>query len=358
MRAALAEQQKRALDLNEKLIRLSALQRDVEHAKQLYEPLLERSGKLGLASGLNLVPVQIIDLAEEPLAPIKPRKTLFLAAGAFLGLLVGLRLAFLLERSDTKVRTPEDIERASGLKALGVIPHMAAKENDELFMACHSDPRSAAAEAYRALRTSLLLSTSGNGSTVLLVTSAVDGEGKTMTATNIASAMAQDHKRVLLIDADLRRSSIHRAFGFGNETGLCTYLTNGLGATEAVQESKFPGLSVVPAGGAPENPSELLGSPRLGEFLDWARKNFDVIVLDSSPLLSVTDASVLAPKVDGVLQVIRADRTPKEAAAHGRELLDNAKANVLGAVLNDIRRPHGLYGYGYYRCGYHGEPKE
>ncbi len=352
LHAALAEEQRKALAFNGKLIRLHALQRQVEHAKQLYEPLIERSGKLGLASGLNPVPVQIVDLAEEPLRPIKPRKALFLAAGALLGLLVGVRLAFFLERSDTRVRGPEDLQGAGGLTALGVIPHMEAKKDGNLSTVCHSDPRSVAAEAYRSLRTSLLLSTSASDPMVLLVTSALDSEGKTTMATNIASAMAQGEKRVLVVDADLRRSSVHRAFGIENGAGLHTYLSDGLGPAEAIRESGLSGLSVVPAGGASENPSELLGSPRMVEFLNWARMNYDVVIVDSPPLASVTDARVLAPHVDGVVLVVRADRTPRDLVAHGLELLDSAKANVLGAVLNDMQRSRHRYGYGYYRYGY------
>ena len=356
LRQALAEQEKKALTLNEKLIELTALQRKVERARELYEPRLKRWDELGLVSGLNTVPVQIVDRAEEPLAPVKPRKRLILAAGAALGLLVGLQLALVLDRSYSKVRSPEDIERSAGIRTVGTIPHMEANDEKKLFMACHFDRKSAAAEAYRSIRTSLLLATSGDGPPVFLVTSAVDQEGKTTTALNIASALAQTGKRVLVVDADMRRSSMHKPFGIEKGQGLSTCLADGAEPKEIVRESEVPSLSIITAGPSPENPSELLGSKAMSSFLEWARRDFDFIVIDSPPVAAVTDASVLAPVADGVLMVVRADRTPRRAVAHGRDLLEHAKASVIGAVLNDVPRQHGRYygyGYGYYRHGYY-----
>ncbi len=364
VRQALAEQEKKALELNEKLVELNALERDVERANQLYEPLLERWGKLDLASGLNADPVQIIERAEEPVGPVKPRKQLILLAGAFLGLLAGFQLAFILDRAYSKVRSAEELERGAGVRAIGAIPHMAEKDEKARFMICVHDRKSAAAEAYRSIRTGLLLAASGDGTPVFLVTSAVDEEGKTTTATNVAAALAQTQKRVLLVDGDMRRSSVHRVFGMEKDQGLSTCLADGVDAKEVVKESEVPSLSVVTAGASPENPSELLGSDRMHTFLEWARQNFDYVVIDSPPVAAVTDASVLAPQVDAILMVVRAERTPRRAVSHGRELLENAKGRITGAILNDIPRKHGgYYGYyGYYRYGrydrYYGQSEE
>ena len=353
LREALGRQEKKALVLNEKLVKLNALQQEAQRAKELYEPMLGRWGELGLASGLNTVPVQVREPAEEPLYPVKPRRRLIMAAGAFLGLLAGLQLAFLLERSYSKIRSTEELEHLTGLRTVGTVPHMSAKEQNKLFLACHFDPRSVAAEAYRSIRTGLLLSAAGNGASVLLVTSAVDQEGKTTTATNIASALARAQKRVLLVDADMRRSSVHRPLEMGKEPGLGTCLTNGIDPAGAARDSSVPGLSVMTAGASPENPSELLGSARMVEFLSWARENYDFIVVDSPPVAAVTDATVIAPLADSVLVVVRANRTPRRAVAHGRHLLASADAKVLGAVLNDVSREPGRYGYGYaYGYGY------
>jgi capsular exopolysaccharide synthesis family protein len=356
LREKLAEQERKTLELNEKLIRLGALKTDADRARQLLDHLLDQAGKLNLVSGLNAVPVQIDERAVEPPAPVRPRKTLIITIGAIVGLLLGFVSAVLVERAYSRIRTPEELAQLAGLRTMATIPHMTAKEEKKLFLACHYDPSSAAAEAYRSIRTGLLVSRTGEGPVVFLVTSAVDQEGKTTTALNVASALAQTQRRVLLVDADMRRSSIHRLFEMERERGLSTFLGDGAEAEEVVRDSEVPGLSVVTAGRPPDNPSELLGSGRMPEFLSWARGSYDFIVLDSPPVVAVTDASVLAPLADGVLLVVRAERTPRRAAAHGREVLENAKANLLGAVLNDCPRDrrgyYGYgYGYGYYRYG-------
>jgi len=355
LREVLADQEKKAFALNERLIRLNALQGDVKRAKQLYEPLLDRWGSLDLASGLNAVPVQIIENATEPLEPVKPRKGLIIMAGALLGLLAGLQLALILDRSCSKIRSPEELERTTALKTIGTIPHIGAKEERKRYLACQYDPKSAAAEAYRSVRTGLLVARNGNGSAVLLVTSAVGSEGKTTTALNISSALAQTKKRVLLVDADLRRSSVHGPLGLHRGQGLSMYLADGLQAEDVVQDTEIPCLHVVTGGKSPDNPAELLGSGRMAEFVDWARDNFDFVVIDSPPVAAVTDSSIIAPLTDGVLIVVRAGHTPQRAVAHGRKLVQDAQGKIIGAILNDVPRRYGRYygyGYGYYQYGY------
>jgi len=355
LREALADQEEKALALNEKLIRLNVLQRDVERAQQLYEPLLDRWGKLDLASGLNTVPVQIIEHATEPHSPVKPRKGLIIATGALVGLLAGFQLALILDRSCSKVRSPEDLERTAALKTLGSIPHIAEKDERKRYLACRHDPKSAAAEAYRSVRTGLLVARNGNGSAVLLVTSAMGSEGKTTTALNISSALAQAKKRVLLVDADLRKSSVHRPLGLNRGRGLSSCLAEGVDAGDVVRETEIPCLHVVTGGKPPDNPAELLGSSRMAAFIDWARDNFDFVVIDSPPVAAVTDSNIIAPLTDGVLIVVRADHTPRRAVAHGHKLVQDAGGKIIGAILNDVPRRYGrYYGYGYYQYGYPG----
>jgi capsular exopolysaccharide synthesis family protein len=360
IRATLAEKKKEALALSGKLIRLNALALDVERIRQTYEPMRERKGRLDLASGLKTVPVQIWDRAEPPLRPVKPRRLLITLVGAAIGLLVGLRLAFLLEGLDSKVRTADELERELGVGALGAVPHLAGGEGVERLVACHLAPRSPAAEAFRSVRTGLLRAVAGNRPAVLLVTSALEREGKTTAACNVASSIAQAGKRVLLVDADMRRSSIHRPLGLPEGgAGLSTFLTDGTRAEDVVSETRFTGLSVVPAGATPENPAELLGSPRMAEFLAWARREFDFTVVDSPPLTAVTDGAVLASAVDGALLVVRASHTPRAAASRGMRALEAAGCTVVGAVLNDQRPGGGTYGrgYGYYREDADGGPE-
>lgn len=354
LRAALAEREKDALALGEKLIRMDALRRGVERAKQVYEPMLRRREELDRTSGLEVVPVEIWDRAEAPRAPVRPRRVLLIVVGALLGLVAGVNLAFLLELAHTRLRTPEQLESRIGLKSLGAVPHMAARDERARSLACHLDPRSRAAEAFRGIRTALLASTARNGPAVLLVTSAVDREGKTTTAVNVATAMAQAGRRVLLVDADMRRPSVHGPFGIPDGPGLSSLLADAAPPAGAVRESEVPGLSVLPAGTPPANPSELLGSPRMVEFLTWARGEFDLVVVDSPPATVVTDAAVLAPAVDAAVLVVRADRTPRGVAARGRQVLEDAGGRIAGAVLNDLARDDDTYGraYGrYYREG-------
>jgi len=351
LRAALAAKEKEALVFSDKLIRLDALMRDVERIRQTYEPMRERKGRLDLASGLNAVAIQIWDRAEPPLRPVKPRRLLMTVAGALVGLLVGLRLAFLLEGVDSKLRTADEIERELGSGTLGSVPHLVG-EGVGRFVACHLSPRSPVAEAFRSARTGILRASSENGRAVVLVASALEHDGKTTVACNVASAIAQAGKRVLLVDADMRRSSIHRAFGLPEGgAGLSALLTDGVSAGEVIRETDFHGLSVLPAGAPPVNPAELLGSPRMDEFLSWAKSKYDFTVVDSPPLTAVTDGAVLASAVDGAVFVVRAAHTPRAAASRAMRSLDEAGCTVLGAVLNDQRAAGGAYGsgYGYYR---------
>ena len=351
LRAALAAKEKEALALSEKLIRLEALTRDVERIRQTYEPMRERKGRLDLASGLNAVAIQIWDRAVPPLRPVKPRRLLMTVAGALIGLLIGLRLAFLLKGLDSKLRTADEIERELGSGTLGTVPHLAA-EGIGRFVACHLSPRSSAAEAFRSVRTGILRASPENGHAVFLVTSALGNDGKTTVACNVASAIAQAGKRVLLVDADMRCSSIHRAFGLPEDgAGLSSLLTNGVSAGKVARETDFNSLTVLPAGAPPVNPAELLGSPRMAEFLSWARRGFDFTVLDTPPLTAVTDGAVLASAVDGAVFVVRAAHTTRAAASRAMRSLDEAGCTVLGTVLNDQRVKGGAYGggYGYYR---------
>jgi capsular exopolysaccharide synthesis family protein len=348
LRTALAAKEKEALALGEKLVHLDALTRDVDRIRQAYEPMRERKGQLDLASGLKTVPVQIWDRAEPPLRPAKPRRLLITIVGAVIGLLVGLQLAFLLEGLDSKLRTADELERELGLATLGAVPHLVGSNGIRRLVACHLAPRSPAAEAFRSVRTALLQSASGNGHAVILMTSALEREGKTTAACNVASSIAQAGKRVLLIDADMRRSSIHRPFGLPDGgPGLSTFLADGAAARDVVHETDYAGLSVAPAGPTPENPAELLGSPRMAEMLAWARKEYDYTVIDSPPLAAVTDAAVIASAVDGAVLVVRAAHTPRAAAVRGRRALDASGCTVVGAVLNDHRPTGGTYDRGY-----------
>jgi capsular exopolysaccharide synthesis family protein len=213
-------------------------------------------------------------------------------------------------------------------------------------------PRSMAAEAYRGLRTALYFNANGEGHQVIQVTSPTTGDGKSTTAANLAVSIAQSGKRVLLVDADMRKPRQHKIFGMEAQTGLSLLVVGEVGVEAAVQASGVPNLSVLPAGPTPPNPAELLTSPRFKEVLDQLRGLYDIVVVDTPPLLAVTDPSVVAPRVDSVLLTIRLSKNARSEAERARQILVGLGATILGVVVNGIDPRAGGSGYGYGRYGY------
>jgi capsular exopolysaccharide synthesis family protein len=206
----------------------------------------------------------------------------------------------------------------------------------------HMRPRLAVSEAYRSLRTALLLA-SARELRAIAITSAVPGEGKTSTAANLAVVLAQLPKRVLLVDGDLRKPRIHEVFGGSNRAGLVNFLTQGAAMDQLVFQSKVPNLWLAPSGPLPPNPSELLASARMREFVEWARSSFDIVIFDSAPTLAVTDAILLGKLTDGVVLCLRAGYVQRRDAKACRDRLQQAEVRLLGAVLNCHRGLDGSY---------------
>jgi succinoglycan biosynthesis transport protein ExoP len=363
LRDAMEKQKQEANKLNESAIEYSLLKRDVETNRTLYEGLLEKLKEAGVTAGLRSNNVKPVDIARPPAAPSEPNLPRNLTFALLLGLTSGVGLAFLLESLDNTVRTPEQAQEVAGLPALGMIPLgskrpgedrsrrlsvAASKEAVELVT--QTRPQSQMAESYRALRTSLLLSSLGGPPKVILVTSAMPQEGKTTTSINCAIVLAQKGVRVLLIDADLRRPSIHKALGLGPRSGLSNILTGNLDAQQAITRSALIStLFVLPAGTPPPNPAELMASSNLRDLLSDLSREYDHIVIDSPPTLSVTDAVVLSPCADSVVLVIRSGKTTKQALRRARELLFRVNAKVTGILLNavDLSSPDYYYYYEY-----------
>jgi capsular exopolysaccharide synthesis family protein len=259
-------------------------------------------------------------------------------------------VAFGLDSLDDSVKSREDVARRLHLPLLGAVPALAGRGAAaiEFDRVVADDGRSAAAESYRSIRTALLYSTPGQTCRSILVTSARPGEGKTLNAVNLALAFAQAGHRTLLIDADLRRPRIHRVFGLDNARGLTTALVEGRAARELAVSGGYELLSVLTTGPIPPNPSEILGSGRMGELLRGACADWDRVVIDSPPIGAVTDAAVLAPRVDAVVQVVRAGETRWQDAEHARRQILAVGARHLGAILNGVRPSrHGYDGYYY-----------
>ena len=373
LRDAFEKQKQEANKLNESAIEYSMLKREVDTSRQLYNGLLEKLKEAGVAAGLKSNNFRIVDNARPPLGPIEPDVPRNLMFGFVLGLASGVGLAFVLEALDSTVRTTEQAQMISGLASLGMIPlgSKSAREGSHpkrLVLASSKEavelvtqvrPQSQMAESYRALRTSLLLSNLGAPPKVIMITSALPQEGKTTTSINTAVVLAQKGVRVLLIDADLRRPSIHKTLGMGPHSGLSNVLTGSATVDQSIVRSPvLPNLFVLPAGTPPPNPAELLASPDMRDVLQHLREQYDHIVIDTPPSLSVTDAVVLSPRADAVVLVIRSGQTTKPALRRSRDILFQVNAKVVGVLLNavDLSSPDYYYYYeyqgkyaGYYR---------
>jgi len=374
LHAALDKQKQEANKLNESAIEYSLLKRDLDTNRTLYEGLLEKLKEAGVTAGLRSNNIRSVDVARVPTVPSEPNVPRNLSFALALGLTTGIGLAFLLEGIDNTVRTPEQAQIISSLPSLGMIPlgsrivsegtskqRLSVTSSKEVVeLVTQSRPQSQMAESYRALRTSLLLTSLGAPPKVILVTSALPQEGKTTTSINTAVVLAQKGTRVLLIDADLRRPSIHKTLGMGPKTGLSNVLTGNATLQQTIVRSNIlPTLFVLPAGPPPPNPAELLASSNMKDVLAELREQYDHIVVDTPPTLSVTDAVVMSTRADAVVLVIRSGQTTKQALRRSRELLMQVNARIAGVLLNavDLSSPdyyyyyeyQGKYGHGYYQ---------
>jgi succinoglycan biosynthesis transport protein ExoP len=364
LRDAFEKQKQEANKLNESAIEYSILKRDLDSNRTLYEGLLEKLKEAGVTAGLRSNNFRIIDAARVPTAPSEPNIPRNLSFALVLGVISGLGLAFLLENMDNTVRTPEQATALSALPSLGMIPLgsksgkrgptgqrlalTASKEVVELVTQVR--PQSQMAESYRALRTSLLLSNLGAPPKVIMVTSARPQEGKTTTSINTAIVLAQKGVRVLLVDADLRRPSVHKTLGMGPRSGLSNVLTGSATLQQTITTSPIlPNLFIMPAGTPPPNPAELLASSNMRDLIAELRGMYDHIVIDTPPTLSVTDAVVLSPRADATILVIRSGQTTKQALRRARDILMQVNAHVAGVLLNavDLTSPDYYYYYEY-----------
>lgn len=353
LRQALAEQRQVVDQLNERSIQYNILKREVETNKELYEGLLQRLKEAGVAAGLRSSNIRVVDDPTLPRGASSPRRLRGMARAILLGIGLGLGLAFLLETFDNTLKSTDDVAQHVGLPALGVIPTF---ENGTGLAALEDEANSRSLEAYRSLRTSILLSHSGQPPQTILVSSALPGEGKTTTVTNTARVLAQTGARTLMIDLDLRRPSLGKQFRISRRTGMSTFLSGNSDLSSQIRETPVPNLYMVGAGPKAPNPAELIGSQRMTTGLKLLREHFTYIVIDSPPLLEITDALVAARQVDGVLIVAQGGRTPHEAVRKAGERLRFVGAKVLGVVLNNVNVRQLGYGYGY--AGYYSEYDE
>lgn len=356
LKAALEAQKDQTQDLGDKAVQYRVLLRDVETNRALYENLLKTLKETTATQNVPATNIRIVYPAAVPSNPVKPRKVRNTLLAVVMGLVLGGGLALTLERLDNTFKTPQEVEAWLDLPNLALIPHLEAADQGNGQQApaliIHHQPRHLVSESYRGLRTNILFSSPGHSPRTLLVTSSMPLEGKSVTALNLASAMAQAEPTVLLVDTDLRRPTLHQYLEVEREPGLSNFLVGEID-TIPVVETPVPHLFLVPAGPTPPNPSELLGSERMGEFLRRAGEQFGRIILDSPPLTSVTDAAILASRAEGTLFVVKAESVPRKSAQAAKEQLDGVQARLLGAILNDVPVQRDGYYYQYYYHRYY-----
>ena len=364
---AVSEQKKVVDDIAERSVQYNILKREVDTNRQLYEGLLEKMKEAQISATSTASNIRVVDNAETPKFPVSPRVPLNLAAGIILGLGLGVGLAFFQEYLDKTLKDPDEVEKLLRLPSLGVLPRFASNgthppenRDEDLLVPAPNVPvapalqtQPEALEAFRSLRTSILLS-ANPVPRLILMTSALPGEGKTTTTLNLGATLASLGSRVVIVDCDMRRPACHRSTGVKNSPGFVQCLTGRISLAEAVcPVPGVPNLSVIPCGPIPPNPAEVLSTPLAAELLRQLRSQYDYVLVDSPPLLSVADSRVLATITDAAVLVARAFQTPYDVVRRARNLLAAAGARVLGVALNDVDlNRHSYSPYDHYRYGY------
>lgn len=379
VRQALAEQQKQINLIAKQSVQYNILKREVDTNKQVYEGLLQQLNAAGLSASLKASNIRVVDPAEPPAKPVRPSVPLNLALAATLGLALGVCAAFLQERLDDTLKGADDVERLLGLSALALIPaaqplngnhrgvnsllgetkspsivgqngHGPRKRPPWYRIDADGPQQAPLLEAFRSLRTSLLLSRADRPPSSLLVSSTQPGEGKTTVASNLAIALAQIGHRVLLVDADLRSPSLHRLFGMREAFGLVSYLAGHKDWRAVVRFSGSPLLDLLLCGPVPPNAAELLSSRRIEALIASAKEDYEFVILDSAPMLAVADSRLLAPKVSGVLLVVKNASIPREQFLHALSSV-RAGGNLIGVILNRVDLgTNGYYYNDYSQC--------
>lgn len=361
LKATLDSQKKEALDLNQRAIQYQILKREADTNKELYNGLLQRLKETGVSASLTASNIQVLDNAEVPKDPFKPNKTLNIFLSLIVGLFGGIGLAFFTEYLDRSIKTPEDIEKKVSLPPLGLVPHYpGSKESLPVEYISHSDGRSPIAEAYRSIRTFILLSTGGKPPRILMVTSPERSAGKTTTSINTAISLTKSDVKVVLIDADMRKPRLHRVFELENTKGLSTFLSGNAEFDDGlIQPTTIDNLDIIAAGPVPPNPAELLTSYRFQDLLHGLYPLYNFIVIDTPPVLGIADPLIISSRTDGVIMVVRSGQTSKEAVHEAKRLLLSVNAKILGVVLNSVDQGAMRYSYyyNYYKYYYSNEEK-
>jgi len=353
LEAELQQLQQQAMFLQDVAVDYNSLYRELQTNSGHYEALLARRKEALSATQIRASKISVVDLATVPVSPHSPNKALNLSLALILGLLAACTGSVVKEYMDNSVRSAEDVEHDVGEHLLGIVPEIEedneiGPENRDLIS--HLDSKSAVSEAYRTIRTSLAFSCSQRDTRNIVISSAMPGEGKTLTAINIAIVLGQVGERVLLVDADMRRPRLHTSLQVPNVRGLSTYLAGYCQLDDLIRPTRLPNVDLITAGPTPPNPSELINSKRMTELLAQCKTRYDRVIIDTPPVMAVTDSRLAATKADGLIQVIHAGKTNKQCARLARKHFDSVGAHVIGAVLNNVHSENGRkYHYdGYY----------
>lgn len=380
IRADFDRQRSETVTQNEAAINYRIIQQEIQTNKQLLDGLLQRSKENDVLVAGTPNNIYVVDYALASDAPIGPQRFRTIVMALFLALSIGIGLAILIEYMNDSVRSTEDVHRWIQLPTIGVIPQIGGLTRKRLFasslalerrrnghgspeLLLHVEAKSPLGEAYRHLRTSVLLATAGRAPKTLLVTSSMPSEGKTTTAVNTALSLAQTGARVLIIDADMRRPRLHSIFGINNDRGLSTILSSELSEAEILEmvaHSVESDLYLLPSGKIPPNPAELIGSDQMIRLVKTLEAVFTHVIIDSPPIGSFTDGVLASTLVDGVLLVVHSGKTSRSVARRTRQILQDVGAKVLGIVLNNVNlREHDHYYYqSYYSDKYYSADHE
>jgi capsular exopolysaccharide synthesis family protein len=355
--ATVAEWENRQMEWNRAKMEYDVLARKAETKKALYNAVLARMSEMDLTQKDRVNNIRQVDPAVAPARPVKPNVPVTIAAGVVGGLVVALGLALFVNFLDDSIKSQDDVETYLRMPFLGYVPNIKSNSLIERFQTSHLHAQSNAAESFRTIRAAITLGSRGDRFRLLAVTSSMPAEGKSTIAANLAIVIAQTGLRTLLVDADLRRPSVHHGFEVEGAAGLVAYLT-GKAATleEVAQRTEVPHLDVVCCGSTPSQPSELLSSRRMTEFIQEAGRQYDRVVIDCPPVSAVSDPLIVASQVDGVLLVAKFNKVRREMARKSVQRLLDAGVQPCGMVINDIDfegRDAYYYSYYYYQNRYY-----
>ena len=342
---------------NKEVARYALLKQEIATTQQLYDALLKKLQQMDISSPTSYINIRILTPAKVPSKPIKPKKVYNIVFGLIFGLFLGTGVVFLDEYLDTTIKTPSDVEKFLSIPVLGQIPYSKSLLQEPKLLYTTEEKNFHFLESFRIFRTNIQFSSIDNPLKVLLITSAVEKEGKTTIAANLAASFAKLGKKTLLMDGDLRKPGLHKIFNLKREEGLSKLLLTGGPIDDFVKKTEIENLYVIGAGPIPPNPTELLSSHRIDEVMKAMREKFDMIVIDSAPAVSVPDPVIMGSKCDGVVMVISAGRVPRELYIEAKKFLEKANIKIIGTVMNN-RSPEIAHYYYYYKHYYYYYPKE